>query len=173
MKNEIKEKSFRYCKFEKLVYGTAVGTIFEGESWVDEFYTCSTTGEAEEIITKRFDRRLVLKYAELRERSDVSWEEKLGLISIIRGIFYICLFKVKLTEENTHDNFVNDIPWNRNIYARYRIVGDNLIQIYTEFPPNHPNGDAEWACAYCDFRGNLIEKFHSVNDDELSKYSSL
>lgn len=169
---ETKKMAFHCCKFETLIYGTAEGTIFEGEQWVDDFYHCKTNQEAEEIIAKRFDKRITFRNDVLRQRGDVSWEEIFGIISIVRGIFHPCLFKVTFTDENTHDNFVNDIP-NWTMYVRYRIVGENLIQMYTEIPPGHPDGDGEWACAYCDFQGKLIEKFHSVNDDELNKYSDL
>lgn len=71
--------------------GTAQGTIFEGEGWVDELFAKVTEENVRRVIAQRFQERFSYGwFGMLFQRGRAIWAEKYGLLSLFnRGCHYM------------------------------------------------------------------------------------
>ena len=63
--------------------GTALGTAFEGEAWVDELHADVTEENVRRVIARRFGGRFSYGwFGMLFQRGRATWAEKYGLLSL-------------------------------------------------------------------------------------------
>lgn len=137
-------------KWHKRPIGSARGTIFEGEPWVDALFAAETIEEAISIIEQRFNRRIRYKRDcghFLEELEPLSWDERFGLLDIFDYEF-TPIYYVFVTEEMLRPaaitNPIQD-PFNTlwSFCAHLTKHGNMLLS--TGFSPAHPDSDFERA----------------------------
>ena len=77
--------------------GTAVGTIFEGRSWVEELMNCVNSEEVRNLFKQYLDGRFDFWNGSISQPGEATWEEKYGLLSLFRGgshLMYVCVIAV-------------------------------------------------------------------------------
>lgn len=155
----------RIARWKKYVTGTDVGTIYENQPWVDDFFNAVTFEDAKKAIEKQFGDKLKVERHFIIENENnlFSWEERFALLSIFRkGI--VPVFNIYITEDMIKPaNICNPIqdPFDSLWSFGAALTNKGNAILYTGFPPGHPDSDYEYAGVLVDRNGKMLCEFFS------------
>lgn len=155
------KRELRQAKWYKYPLGTARGTIFEGEPWVEAMFEAETIQEATVIIEQRFKNRIRVGFRQIEEIEPLSWDERFGLLRIF-DLHYTPIYLLFVTEEMLKPACITnpiqepfDCLW--TFCARLTKRGNMLL--YTGFAPAHPDSDSERAGVLIDRKTHQQSEF--------------
>lgn len=158
------KRELKQVKWHRRPIGTARGTIFEGEPWVDAIFAAETLEEAMTIVEQRFNHRI--RYIHdcgrfLEEIEPLSWDERFGLLDIF-DYEYTPIYLLFVTEELLEPAAITnpiqepfDSLW--GFCARLTKQGNMLLR--TGFAPAHPDSDHESAGILIDRKTHQQSEF--------------
>lgn len=148
--------------------GTARGTIFEGEEWIDELLSDITEENARHVISRRFEGRFSYGWlGMLYQRGRASWDEKYGLLSLFnKGCHYMYMpVHGKQFRDTTWDNYSRErlnILKKGHILAELSWITEDRIELQKcirVFPDDdHDEPEIRMKGLY-DSRGHLKKPF--------------
>ena len=151
--------------------GTAVGTIFEGRSWVEELMNCVNSEEVRNLFKQYLDGRFDFWNGSISQPGEATWEEKYGLLSLFRGgshLMYVCVNRSDLADPSLEHRYpkLEKILERGHAYASLSWISENKIKVKECIAEGY-NGDEDgygvepdtWMIGYLNKEGVLQGSF--------------
>jgi len=151
--------------------GSAQGTIFKNEEWLDLLFSCESNKEVAELLSIRFNNRFDFHNDTIFQQEKADWEEMYGLLSLFRKEDHLMFapvtegcFEYKPSRySDQFEEFIKD----GYIYANLKWISGNEIRVRKCLEQGYP-GDEDgygvepdtWLVGTLNRNGNLKELYH-------------